>query len=240
MIPEQALLRIAGVEVRIRCDDATFVPVVLGRFNGRHQALAEMLPGPVEAEVTREGTVVRVRSGGIEGTADIRRGVVATPSSLTLMDALVRVVVGARLVERGGLLLHAAAIERPAGALVAFGRSRAGKSTLAKGFGGRAISDEFVALAPGRPWRVHSTPWWRGSGPSAPLGRLVWLVRGEPPSARAVGGAELCAALWREAGRFAPGFDARLLEACASLARCGALRVAAPEGGVVEAVRSAA
>jgi hypothetical protein len=69
----------------------------------------------------------------------------------------------------------------------------------------------------------------------------VWLVRGEPPSVREVRGGELLRALLREAGRFIPDadFQRRLFDLCADLARVGAIRVAAPEGGVVEAVRGA-
>jgi hypothetical protein len=236
-------LQIAGARVGVRCADAAFAARVRERFLGRAAPFPEPAPGPAAAEVTRNGDVVSVRTGALEGRADLDLGVVETPPSLTLVDFLVRAVVAARLAERGGLLLHAVAVKRPGGVWVAFGRSHAGKSTLGRELGGRVLGDDFVALVPARgKWLVRPTPWWRGHGRSAALSRLIWLVRGEPPSLRDVRGAELCAALWHEAGRFVPGADfaTRVLGACADLARLGAVRVAAPEGRVVEAVRSAA
>jgi len=239
----EASLRIAGVDVHVRCRDAGSAERVRRWFGGRRETWSDAVVERSIAETSLRGSMLHVRRGALEAHADLGSARVVAPPNPSLINFLVLAVVSARLSERAGLLLHAAAIERGGGVLVAFGQSGAGKSTLARELGGRVLADEFVALVRGRRgWRARSTPWWRGGGPPAPLGRLVWLVRGEPPSVREVRGGELCAALWREVGRYVPGADAdrRVFDLCADLARLGAVRVAAPEGGVVDAVRAAA
>ena len=230
-----------GVSLEVEADSQDFGQTVLDRFCGRPATFVETMTTTAKLPVAIMGGVATIDHQGLRGEIDLRRGRIRTPPSMLVADALVRAAVAWRLAERGGLLLHASAFRHGAGAVVAFGKSGVGKTTTARELGA-ALSDEFVVLRQGDSgWIAEGTPWWHGSGESAPLLRLLWLVRGESPSLRPAVPGELLRALVAQAGRFFPeaDFQARLFALCADLARCGATRIAAAEGRVVPAVRDA-
>ncbi len=228
----------AGVVVRVRARDAAFLEQVARRFDGRGAAIEEVLGPDRDVRLTLRGTRAVLGMRGLEGEVDLKGPAITTPPNLVFADTLVRAAVAWRLAEEGALLLHASAVRRSGNAVVFFGASGAGKSTVARAIG-NALADELVQVRRrGNAWIVRGTPWWGSSAESAPLDRLVWLVRGEIPSVRRAGGRELFLALSREAGRYfpEPGFQRRLFEMCADLATLGAVRVAAAEGRVAEDV----
>jgi hypothetical protein len=97
------------------------------------------------------------------------------------LDSVMKVLLARALLARGGVLVHAVALE----GAVLLGESGAGKSTLGRLGGDRLLSDELVAIIDGRAW---GTPWNTGVARSAPLtllGTLGWAdaPRLEPVSA---------------------------------------------------------
>lgn len=114
---------------------------------------------------------------------------------------------------RGGLLVHAACVERAGRALLFVGRSGAGKSTLARLWGeafpsARRLSDDRAGLLPSRgcargvdrlAWTAHGTPWGgtaRIASPGAlPLEALVLPRKGPRCGLRRLGGGAAVARL---------------------------------------------
>jgi hypothetical protein len=241
-------LEVGGVPLRVFVPSGAVSDAIAARFAQRRHGFAEVLPERRSLPLRVEGRIAYVEHAGQVGTIDLEAGEVRSPASAVLADALVRAAVAWRLAQRGAIYLHSAAIRvtTPQGvrACVFFGASGAGKSTLAAHYGD-VISDELSQMesTPDLPasWRVCPTPWWHGAGDPAPLGQLVWVVRGEQPSARRVGGAGLLRALLKESGRYfpIPEFETRVFGLCAGLAANRAIRVAAAEGRVVEDVRAA-
>jgi hypothetical protein len=240
---------VCGVSLRILVPAGPACDAIAARFTGRAHGYGEVLPEERSLHVRVDGRIAHVEHAGHLGSIDLEAGEIRAPASLLVADTLVRAAVAWRLAERGAFHLHASAVRmatrRGVSACVFFGASGAGKSTLASHYGD-IVSDELTQLsrsseAPSAPWQASPTPWWRGGGEPVPLGGLVWLVRGEEPSARRVDGSELLRALMREAGRYfpVPEFQARLFDLCAHLAAQGAIRVAAGEGRVVSDVQAA-
>lgn len=99
------------------------------------------------------------------------------------LEAVVRTAMAARLPLLGGLPLHAAGVVAGGRAIAFFGPSGAGKTTVASTSPFPVLSDELVAIAPGRPFElVRSGFWGEGretgrTGP-APLALLVDLAKG--------------------------------------------------------------
>ncbi len=99
------------------------------------------------------------------------------------LGAVIRTAMMARLPVIGGLPLHAAGIVADGRAIAFFGPSGAGKSTLAATAPSAVLSDELVAVAPGRPFALVRSGFWgegRESGRCgpAPLVALVDLAKG--------------------------------------------------------------
>jgi hypothetical protein len=99
------------------------------------------------------------------------------------LETVVRAAMMARLPLVGGLPLHAAGVVLDGRGIACFGPSGAGKTTLAAASPVPALSDELVAIGPGRPWTLLRSGFWgegeRRSGPvGAPLALLVDLAKG--------------------------------------------------------------
>jgi hypothetical protein len=99
------------------------------------------------------------------------------------LEAVIRTSMMARLPLLGGLPLHAAGVVVGGRGIALFGPSGAGKTTVASTSPFPVLSDELVAIAPGRPFGlVRSGFWGEGraserTGP-APLALLVDLAKG--------------------------------------------------------------
>jgi len=112
------------------------------------------------------------------------RGRAEIPSSIWVVDSLLRMTFGLLLLERGGLLLHASGVLVGRRALVCFGPSGVGKTTIARSVPREQVMcDEMIALVPqGAGVRAYGTPFhgdYRICAPlTAPLAALVRLVQG--------------------------------------------------------------
>lgn len=190
------------------------------------------LPNPgLEGEAAFEDLphgAVRFRRADFDGTFDPARGTGALATSPTpaALRAALRFVVSLALLERGGLLLHAAALRRDGAAYVLFGPSGAGKSTAAALSAGRAevLTDELCGLVPG-PWRAFGTPFagqlaGRTMPGEAPVRVLAMLEQAPEVSTGPAGEPEAVRRLYAQVFRPShdPGRHARWLGACRSAA----------------------
>jgi len=125
-----------------------------------------------------------------------------------IFENFCRVLVAYRLLERGGAVLHCAAISDRGGARLFLGRSGAGKSTvsrLALARGLTVLSDDLNALFPGggeaRPPFVEKLPFTgdygdsRSPSPAAPLAGLYRLAKSEADSLQPLSRAAAAACL---------------------------------------------
>ena len=156
----------------------------------------EMRPGPAPGlgrltgrAVLRDG-LLRIEGAEALGWLDpsARRGEAFEDPMLVGVDGLVRAALATDVLDRGGCLLHAAAVEVEGLAHLAPGRSGAGKSTFAA-LAGNPLTDELAAVIPtDGTFEVHGTPWWRARAGAAALGaiyRLAWGGEGVVPLGRA-------------------------------------------------------
>jgi hypothetical protein len=152
----QPILRVA-LESRTRTTAAAGAPVEPARvaWNGERLLLEH---AAFEAVIDATASVARVRREG-----DAAAGLVTT----------LRTALSARLPLEGGVLVHAAALERRGKCFLFFGPSGIGKSTLARRSPWRVIADELAAVLPcrgGGPPRVSSAEFLGAKPPGgAPL-----------------------------------------------------------------------
>lgn len=125
-------------------------------------------------------------------------------------EAALRAALVAAFLRQGGVLLHAAGVAFPTGALAILGYSGAGKSTLARAAvaaGGALLSDETVGLHPGGD--VYGSP-FRSDADLQPvlaqarLARLVAVVKGSAESTEPLPSAEAVRVVLQQAYRPAP------------------------------------
>lgn len=115
------------------------------------------------------------------------------PEGTNHFENLLRLVVARSLLERGGVLLHAAGVRRGAHGLAIAGRSGAGKSTLALRIErDDLLGDDLLGVARGeRGWTLHSLPFISSRRidvprAEAPLSALVFPKHAEGARARRV------------------------------------------------------
>ncbi len=99
------------------------------------------------------------------------------------LETVIRTSMMARLPLVGGLPLHAAGVVLGGRGVAFFGASGAGKTTLSATSPVPVLSDELVAIAPGRPFTLVRSGFWGEGRPQAgalraPLGLLVDLAKG--------------------------------------------------------------
>jgi hypothetical protein len=99
------------------------------------------------------------------------------------LEAVIRTAMMARLPLLGGLPFHAAGVVVDGRGVVFFGPSGAGKTTVASTSPFPILSDELVAVAPGRPFDLVRSGFWGEGAPgrsteNAPLALLVDLAKG--------------------------------------------------------------
>jgi hypothetical protein len=99
------------------------------------------------------------------------------------LETVIRTSMMARLPLVGGIPLHAAGMVLAGRGVAFFGASGAGKTTLAATSPVPVLSDELVAIGPGRPFSLVRSGFWGEGRPqagasSAPLGLLVDLAKG--------------------------------------------------------------
>jgi hypothetical protein len=161
-------------------------------------------------------TAERVRMVGLGLAAELERGdggaatlwLARGEAERTVGDVenLLRVSTAYRLLAAGGAMIHCAAVAGEAGAVLAVGRSEAGKTTfsrLAAAGGGRVLSDDLAALRPdadGR-WWIDPLPFGGDFGPPAspspslPLAAVLRLEQAGCDELRPLRGAQALALL---------------------------------------------
>lgn len=192
-------LEIAGVRIDLEIHGAD--PIGLARYRpfagaaGSSSWTIELLADPFEPAgapgrcvLEREG---RWRIAGAEDAGWLDpaggAGAVRCDPGFLLLDTFIRSAVGARVLSRGGLLVHGAALVVDGAAHLFPARSGSGKSTLAAR-AGHPLADEISVVEPGPDgFLVHATPWWISCGGAAPLAcvyALAWGGEGRTPLQR--------------------------------------------------------
>jgi hypothetical protein len=181
--------------------------------------------GDVPVDVARHGDRIALRADTLsaEVHADLRRARVEAPLGDRAVDAVVRFVLAARLLARGGLLVHASAVRVDGRAWLFVGPSGAGKTTVAAALRGDVLCDEAVAVLPAPGSAVaHATPYWRARPASAPVAGLAFLGRrsgGEPPAWRPLPAARAVSRLLAACGPHLPDAVPDTLRAAIPLVR---------------------
>jgi len=229
---DSALLR-DGLRARYRGFEGEAPTTVTLTFTVRPHA-GSPSAGVPEAQV-RAGTL-RFAGPALRGTLEPHATAasleVAAADAVAAADYAVRVVLALAAFQRGGLLLHAAGIAARGQAIVFFGHSGCGKTTIARLAAEQSVlSDDLVLLHPADGvWWAHATPFWSVTRPlarpcpPAPLSALYRLrqdvITGVEPLAGARALAELAAS--------SPVVNADPQRAAALLARCAALSASVP------------
>lgn len=92
-----------------------------------------------------------VRYGALVAELDLAagHGHAELPESVYVVDSLLRIAMSLLLLERGGLLVHGSSVQLDDEALVCFGPSGAGKTTVARSVAADAVlCDELTAIYP--------------------------------------------------------------------------------------------
>jgi hypothetical protein len=128
-----------------------------------------------------EGT----RSRGFFDTAQGCGELIAEPGDPVMaVEYFLRMVYALLAFQRGGMLMHTAAIARQGRAYLFFGRSGAGKTTASRVSSGCIVlNDDLVLLLPeGQGWMAYGTPFWnprqvRPARYSAPVAGVLRLIQ---------------------------------------------------------------
>lgn len=238
-------LRLAGVSFRVEADplEAPFIEARFGAYRAPAEPDAVRLriayAGPAfaqpaglafpgaRAEVEASGRIVFTRRdeqltydpAAREAVFSVARAPhVQAPVALapTNVDTPLRLLLSVLLVERGGLLLHAAGLGDARSALVFPAHGGGGKTTTASKLpDSLVLSDDQIALTRDGPgWLAHALPfvgqWGKPTRPrSAPLAGLALLAKADVPALRPLRPAEALSRLLGCVVQFLPGGPAR-------------------------------
>lgn len=193
-------LDIGGLGIDLACNDARLAELLARRYRNfppasprRFRASIQFEAGDNPASLLLQP--LQFQRGVLVYDAPDFQGYVdpvAGQGSLTLrcqhpeiaLEYYLRVMCALLVFQAGGLLFHAAAVQRGGRAFAFFGPSGSGKSTVASlSVQDVVVNDDLVILRPeGNLWQVHATPFWnqyRGESPAppAPLAGLFRLVQ---------------------------------------------------------------
>ena len=168
-------LRIADVVLAVETDHRALAALVRRRYAGFvtdamatgwrvRIAVGNVVAGPPEVEVERDGDCFRIARHDFHGTLDTAARVaevVAVGARENTVDSALRVVMSLVLGADGGLLVHAASLARDGRGYVFAGPSGSGKTTLARLAKADLLSDE-LSIVRVREDGVtcHGTPFW--------------------------------------------------------------------------------
>lgn len=183
---------VAGVEVKLcgnsraqkiidRRYENFLIPEHSGRLDARVDLELSVAPGALWSgeidTLIEDGEDFEMTGAGISGRIrkDASYAHLRAPCSERAIDGVLRYLLSAQFLKRGGLLLHASAQVYEEQAFVFAGRSGCGKSTLATHLEGRCLADEGVLVFPGIDNVVaHATPYWNATPGQAPVSALFF------------------------------------------------------------------
>ena len=248
-------LQIAGWPVRLSCQPDKLQSAVSRRFSAyastdSPNALAvsialldtEMDAGPhlvLSSAITFEHNLFRVEADGLSGWVDLPLNRAAftmrSATPVAEVEYLLRVLLAIVAQRDGGMLLHAAGLVLERKAVLFFGASGSGKSTVVS-LSRRAavLSDDLVVVRPpAEPqqdsrWLAHPTPFWNGDVKRsysdltpAPVSAAYRLVQDRDvylePISRGKAVAELAASCPVVNG--IPGILGRVMQTCSDFAQ---------------------
>lgn len=177
-------------------------------------------------QVSRRGQTweFRLHQARAEFDGERQRAVLQGALSVFTFDSFLRIFLTLLLLERDGLVLHAATLRRSGRAHTFIGRSGAGKTTLSRlAPADQVLTDEIslLRLVQGEP-RAYGSPFWgelagHGAEVELPLQALYLLVKDRRTFVEPLRGAEAITALCAHTLFFVPDRDSlqALLGLCA-------------------------
>ncbi len=227
-------LAVAGLAIRIRGQaedmamlDTRYGPFLASDVERTDAEITVRLASPVgppwqseTLEVGERGDLFSLRSQGFDAqiTADGAQATLRAPRLERCVDAVLRYVLSRRLLEQGGLLLHASAVIRAERAWIFAGPSGVGKTTIGAHLAGELLCDEAVALRERDGELIcHATPYWTATPRSAVVAGLVFPEHGCSDAMHALSPARALAKLVSCVGPLLPSARQHVLEASEKL-----------------------
>ena len=192
-------------------------------------------PAFLYAHPVFDGKNAAFRDQNFKGVIDLDRGHAwlkfASQHLVEEAEYFIRVVCALLAFERGGMLFHAAGVQRDGKGYAFFGLSGSGKTTVARNSPtGSVLNDDLLLLQPQAVgWRMDATPFWNPTQVtpqlcSAPLAALLRLVQAKSVSLEKLPGALAYAELVANA----PIINSNPDQAGALLGRVGQLLAQVP------------
>jgi len=180
-----------------------------------------------EKEIVLEGAGVRARIA-----TDLRQARFSVPRADRAVDALMRFLLGARLLRAGAALVHASAVVLDGQAWVFPGPSGIGKTTIGRELEGNLLADEAVALRQTPDGLVaHATPYWAEFPGRALVAGIMFPERGPLPLHRDVSAAQATARLAASIGPILSRDAILALEAAGTLLTVSCASIVLPTIG---------
>ncbi|MEW6202439.1 MAG: hypothetical protein AB1546_10710 [bacterium] len=197
-IPPNFTLSIADITINIQCPGLKFFRKIYKHYS--HFLSSEkpefeflVFPEPNMKGITTPLTLKKHSEnsyrleGAMTGIISLKKctAEIHLPADAVVFDGLLRMILGALILEKGGLLLHASGVIRRNLAWVFFGPSESGKTTITKlCLSDPVLSDEIVAIRKDSAERyiAYATPfhgkWKSGTNiPPAHLAALFYPVK---------------------------------------------------------------
>ncbi|MBN1668449.1 MAG: hypothetical protein JW862_15245 [Anaerolineales bacterium] len=174
-------LVIAGTAVSVRCDVAALAARLAERYARHLDARVALLQieirwtgylrqdSRLDVGLELAGGCARFTAAGYQGQIDLSSGQawleLSARQPVEEVDYFLRVCYALLVFEQGGLLLHAAGIQRAGRSYLFFGHSGAGKTTIARLSAQlpqtSILNDDLVIVMPGETgYLVYATPFW--------------------------------------------------------------------------------
>ncbi len=191
---------IGGIVIALAIEDALLAKMAERRYrpflSPRVPALTlEIAPAPVDRHSPSDSPRVdrvgdrryELSYGALSATLDLaqRRGRALCPDTIYVIDSLLRIALTLVALDHDALLLHSSSVCVPGGAIVCFGPSGVGKSTVARSVPPESVLCDEIILLRAMPdhVRVSGTP-FHGDYPvyssaQAPARRIVRLRQSE-------------------------------------------------------------
>jgi hypothetical protein len=203
-VPSHLDLLVGGLPLRLCSQDSELLSAAMRRYHGFNGTRQKRISGEIEARAGSSAAeskfACEFEGATVVADADFARFTGVRHEYA--LDSLLRMWLSWALLPETGFLLHAATVTRNGKAYVFFGRSGAGKSTIASlSQTGAVFTDEISLLrrVDGE-WRAFGTPFWGefradGANRSAPLAGLFRLLQSPEDRVEPVRPADLLKAL---------------------------------------------